>query len=56
MILPSSPLAVLALAFAALSATILVAYVVVRPPLVRATKLWLLLGLGILTDRRRLCG
>jgi hypothetical protein len=45
--LPSSPLALVALAFATLSATILIAYIVVRPPLVRATKLWLLLGLGV---------
>ena len=44
---PRSPLALLALGFAALSAIILVAYLVVRPPLVRATKLWLLLGLGV---------
>lgn len=48
MTLPTSPLALLALALSALSATILIAYVVVRPPLVRATKLWLLLGLGVL--------
>jgi nitrate/TMAO reductase-like tetraheme cytochrome c subunit len=46
--LPASPLAVLALGCAALSAVILLAYLVARPPLVRATKLWLLLGLGIL--------
>jgi cytochrome c-type protein NapC len=31
-----------------LSAIVLVAYLVGRPPLVRATKIWLLLGLGIL--------
>ncbi len=31
-----------------LSAVILVAYLAIRPPLVRATKIWLLLGLGIL--------
>jgi nitrate/TMAO reductase-like tetraheme cytochrome c subunit len=43
----ASPLAVLEIACAALSATILVAYLVVRPPFVRATKLWMLLGLGI---------
>jgi cytochrome c nitrite reductase small subunit len=45
---PTSPLAVIALAFALLSAIILLAYLIVRPPLVRATKAWLLLGLGIL--------
>ena len=45
--LTSSPLAVLAIAFAVLSAVILIAYLVVRPPLVRATKIWLLLGLGV---------
>jgi cytochrome c-type protein NapC len=33
---------------AAIAATILVVYLVRRPPLVRATKLWLLLGLGAL--------
>jgi hypothetical protein len=45
---PTSPLAVIALGFAVLSAIILLAYLIVRPPLVRATKLGLLLGLGIL--------
>lgn len=48
MIVPSSPLAVVALGCCAFSAVILVAYVVRRPPLVRSTKIWLLLGLGIL--------
>jgi nitrate/TMAO reductase-like tetraheme cytochrome c subunit len=43
-----TPLAVIALCLAALSAAILVTYLVVRPALVRSTKLWLLLGLGIL--------
>src|ERR1700689_4149792 len=43
----TSPLAVLELACAALSAVILVGYLVIRPPLVRATKLGLLLGLGV---------
>lgn len=43
-----TPLAVIALCLAALSAMILVTYLVVRPPLVRVTKLWLLLGLGVL--------
>jgi hypothetical protein len=42
-----SPLAIIELGFAALSATILVGYLVFRPPLVRATKIWLLLGLGV---------
>jgi cytochrome c-type protein NapC len=66
-----SPLSVIALACAAMSAIILVVYLVVHPPLVRATKLWLLLGLGILpigaafsgnvqgfeaTRERRFCG
>lgn len=45
---PTSPLAILAIGFAALSATILVWYLAARPPLDRATKIWLLLGLGIL--------
>jgi hypothetical protein len=45
--LPTSPLAVVELACVVLSAIILVAYLVIRPPLVRATKLWLLLGLGV---------
>jgi cytochrome c-type protein NapC len=48
MTFPTQPLALIALCLAALSATVLVTYLVVRPPLVRATKLWLLLGLGIL--------
>ena len=47
MTFPTSPLAIVALGFAALSAAILVTYVAVRPPLVRMTKIWLLLGLGI---------
>jgi cytochrome c-type protein NapC len=37
-----------ALGLAVLSAVILVVYLAARPPLVRATKIWLLLGLGIL--------
>ena len=45
---PTAPLAIIALGFAVLSAIILLAYLIVRPPLVRATKVWLLLGLGIL--------
>jgi cytochrome c-type protein NapC len=48
MTLPTQPLAVLGIALAALAAAILVTYLVARPPLVRATKLWLLGGLGIL--------
>ncbi|HEX8792414.1 MAG TPA: NapC/NirT family cytochrome c [Polyangiaceae bacterium] len=48
MTFPTQPLALLALSLAALAAAILVTYLVTRPPLVRATKLWLLLGLGIL--------
>jgi len=43
----NSPLAVVELACAALSAVILVGYLFVRPPLLRATKLALLLGLGV---------
>jgi cytochrome c-type protein NapC len=38
---------VIALSCAALSAIILVTYLVVRPPLVRWTKIWLSLGLGV---------
>jgi cytochrome c nitrite reductase small subunit len=47
MTLLASPLAVVELACAALAAIILVAYLVVRPPLVRATKIGLLFGLGV---------
>jgi cytochrome c-type protein NapC len=69
--LSSQPLAVITLAFAGLSAAIIAVYLVRRPPLVTATKLWLLLGLGILpigaafagnvqgfeaTKDRRFCG
>jgi hypothetical protein len=43
----SSPLSVIELVCAAMSALILVGYLVVRPPLARAIKLWLLLGLGV---------
>jgi hypothetical protein len=42
-----SPLAVLELACAGLSAIILIAYLAFRPPLGRTIKLWLLLGLGV---------
>ena len=45
---PASTLGILTLGFAVLSAIIQLAYLLARPPLVRATKLWLLLGLGIL--------
>ena len=48
MTFPTQPLAIIALCLAALSGTILATYLVKRPPLVRVTKLWLLLGLGIL--------
>src|SRR5215472_9841984 len=48
MTFPTSALAIVALGFAVLSAAILIAYLVVRPHLVRATKIWLLLGLGVL--------
>ncbi len=43
----ASPLAALELACAGLAAIILVSYLVFHPPLVRATKLWLLMGLGV---------
>jgi cytochrome c-type protein NapC len=66
-----SPLSVIALACAAMSAIILVGYLVLHPPLVRTTKVALLFGLGILpigaafsgnvqgfeaTRERRFCG
>jgi len=43
----SSPLAVIEIACAVFSTTILVAYLALRPPFAHATKLWLLLGLGV---------
>ncbi len=46
-LLTTSPLAVLECACAALSAVVLVGYLVFRPPLVRATKVALLFGLGV---------
>lgn len=46
-LLSSSPLAVIEVACAGLSAIILIAYLVFRPPLLRATKIGLLLGLGV---------
>jgi cytochrome c-type protein NapC len=48
MTFPTSALAIVALALAVLSAIILITYLVERPPLVRTTKIWLLLGLGVL--------
>ena len=71
MIANQTPLTLIALACAAASAVILVVYLVRRPPLVGATKLWLLLGLGVFpigvaaagniqgfeaTKQRRFCG
>jgi NapC/NirT cytochrome c family protein len=41
------PLTLLVLACAAISAGILIVYLFLKPPLVGATKLWLLLGLGV---------
>jgi len=67
----SSPLKDIALAAALLAAVILVAYLVRRPPLTGVTKVWLLIGLGVLpvtsamagnlegyetTKRRTFCG
>jgi cytochrome c nitrite reductase small subunit len=66
-----SPLSVIALVCAVMSAIIVVGYLVVHPPLVRTTKLFLFFGLGILpigaafsgnvqgfeaTRERRFCG
>jgi cytochrome c-type protein NapC len=48
MTLPSSPLAIVSLVCGAVAALILVGYLIRRPPLVRATKIALLLGLGVL--------
>jgi cytochrome c-type protein NapC len=45
--LPHSPLALVALVCAAISACILLVYLVRGPALVRATKVWLALGLGV---------
>src|ERR1019366_3314439 len=60
---PTSALAIIALACAALSATILVAYLVFRPQLGRTAKLWLDVGMGGVGDghgrsaeRRELAG
>jgi hypothetical protein len=54
--LPTAPLAILALGLAALSAVILAWYLVRQPPLVRVTKIWLLLGLGIFPIAAALAG
>ena len=43
----SSPLAVVALACAALSAAIIVGYLILRPPLGPSSRIWLLFGLGV---------
>jgi nitrate/TMAO reductase-like tetraheme cytochrome c subunit len=48
MIFPSSPLAIVSLGCGAIAAIILLAYLIRRPPLVRATKIALLVGLGVL--------
>jgi hypothetical protein len=45
--IPSSPLAILALACSAIAAAILIAFLVKRPALTRTVKIWLLLGLGV---------
>jgi cytochrome c-type protein NapC len=69
--LPTSPLAVFALACTGVSALIILGYLVRRPGLNHATRLWLLLGLGVFplgaagagnvqgfeaTKRREFCG
>jgi nitrate/TMAO reductase-like tetraheme cytochrome c subunit len=46
-VIANHPLTLIALVCAALAATILVVFLVRRPPLVGSTKLWLLLGLGV---------
>jgi nitrate/TMAO reductase-like tetraheme cytochrome c subunit len=66
-----SPLAVIGLVAGAIAATIIVVYLIRRPPLDRATKLWLLCGVGVFplvtafagnlegyeaTKKRRFCG
>jgi cytochrome c-type protein NapC len=71
MTLPTSPLAIVSLGCGALAAIILLVYLVRRPPLVRTTKIALLLGLGVLpiasagagnvqgfeaTTKRQFCG
>src|SRR6478672_11766570 len=47
MIAHASPLTLVALICAGAAALILIAYIVWRPPLAGATKIWLLLGLGV---------
>jgi nitrate/TMAO reductase-like tetraheme cytochrome c subunit len=69
--IPNHPLALIALICSALAAVILVTFLVKRPALVGATKVWLLLGLGVFplgaaasgniegfeaTKRRTFCG
>ena len=56
MTFPSSPLALLALASAAVAGAILVTYLVRRPELHHATKMWLLLGLGVLPITAAMAG
>jgi hypothetical protein len=51
-----SPLTLSALGCAAIAAAILIVYLVRRPPLVGATKLWLLLGLGVFPVGAALAG
>jgi cytochrome c-type protein NapC len=66
-----SPLTLFAIVSASLAAVILVAFLVLRPPLDRTAKLWLLLGLGVFpigaaaatnvqgyqaTQQRKFCG
>jgi nitrate/TMAO reductase-like tetraheme cytochrome c subunit len=45
--IPSSPLAILALACSVVAAVILIVFLVRRPALTHAVKIWLLLGLGV---------
>jgi len=52
----SSPLEAIALVAAALAAAILVGYLVRRPPLHGLTKVWLLVGLGVLPITSALAG
>jgi hypothetical protein len=56
MSVPSSPFALIALACAAISGVILLVYLVGRPPLVRTTKIWLGLGLGVFPITTALIG
>ncbi len=48
MTLPTSPLAIVSLVCGTVAAFILLAYLIRRPPLVRSTKIALLVGLGVL--------